>query len=212
MATCKTKKDAQAGAGDSIYTIETSMGDIKIKLYDDTPLHKANFEKLVANHTYDSVLFHRVINHFMIQGGDPNTKPAHLRDPKYSEDDETTIPAEFVKEHYHKKGALAAARMGDQVNPEKRSSPTQFYIVHGRTFTDNELRDIEGAFGTTLTEQQKETYKSLGGTPHLDSNYTVFGEVIEGLGVVNQIAETPTDGRDKPKEDVYIIRVIKDKK
>lgn len=192
------------------YTIETSLGNIKIKLYDSTPLHKANFEQLVEQQFYDSVTFHRVINEFMIQGGDPASKPASMKEKMNLADYEKTIPAEIQKENYHKKGALAAARMGDQVNPEKRSSFTQFYIVHGKTYSDNELKDMEAYFGRYWTDEQKEVYKTLGGTPFLDNEYTVFGEVVEGLGIVNQIAAVATGAMDRPIEDVYIIRVVKD--
>ncbi|MDL2223092.1 peptidylprolyl isomerase [Bacteroidales bacterium OttesenSCG-928-M11] len=192
------------------YTIETSLGNIKVKLYDNTPLHKANFERLVEEQLYDSTLFHRVINEFMIQGGDLETKPASMQAKVDKTEEEKTIPAEFVRENFHKKGALAAARMGDQVNPEKRSSPTQFYIVHGRSWTDAQLKEIEDYYGSYFPENQKEVYKSLGGTPFLDNEYTVFGEVVEGLGVVNQIASVATGSMDRPREDVYIIRIVKD--
>lgn len=204
MTSCQTKRKLET------YTIETSMGNIKVKLYDKTPLHKANFEQKVKEQVYDSVLFHRVIKDFMIQGGDPNTKPLHLKNKPQTEKAEETIPAEFEREYYHKKGALAAARIGDAANPEKRSSPTQFYIVQGRTFSDEELRNIEESYGIVFTDEEKETYKSLGGTPFLDRNYTVFGEVVEGLGVVNQIAEVATNRSDKPLKDLYIVRITKD--
>lgn len=182
------------------YLIKTTEGDIKIMLYDKTPLHKANFENLVKNKTYDGTIFHRVIEDFMIQGGNPT-----LKDPSF---EEITIPAEFVPEYYHKKGALAAARMGDTVNPEKRSS-VQFYIVQGRKYTENELKDMEDFADKVWTPEQKMTYRTVGGTPFLDQDYTVFGEVIEGLDIVDKIASVMTDPGDKPMQDVEIIQVVK---
>jgi peptidyl-prolyl cis-trans isomerase B (cyclophilin B) len=156
------------------YVINTTQGDIKVQLYDKTPLHKANFEKLVKEHAYDGVLFHRIIEGFMIQTGDLSTK----QNPIKTEGE--MIPAEFVPEYVHKKGALAAARIGDAVNPQKKSSASQFYIVQA-------------------TE----------GTPFLDQNYTVFGEVIEGLDVVDKIAKVKTNARDYPLEDIRIISIKK---
>jgi len=191
------------------YTIETNLGKIQIKLYDETPLHKENFEKLVATQLYDSVLFHRIIKGFMIQTGNPATKPGF--DPKTSEiDPEYTIPAEFVPEYFHKKGALAAARTGDAVNPEKRSSSSQFYIVQGRTFINDELDQIEDQMGIKFSPLQRGIYTAIGGTPFLDQNYTVFGEVVKGMEVVDAIAAVPTDYRDFPEVDVRILRIVKD--
>jgi len=189
------------------YTIETNLGNIQIELYDQTPLHKENFEKLVAEQFYDSVLFHRIIPGFMIQTGNEATK----RNGNTSGIDlNYTIPAEFVPEYFHKKGALAAARLGDNVNPEKRSSPTQFYIVQGRTYTDEELDQIENQLHVTFSEFQRGIYKTLGGTPFLDQNYTVFGEVVKGLDVVDAIAALPTGPRDVPEVDIRILRITKD--
>lgn len=195
---------------ETTYTIETSLGNIRIKLYDNTPLHKANFEKQVEAHAYDSTLFHRVIKDFMIQGGDPATKPVEQRIASNLDENPDLIPAEFVSENIHKKGALAAARMGDHVNPEKKSSPYQFYIVQGRTFSNEELRNMEQFQGKYWTAEQKATYNSFGGTPFLDMDYTVFGEVVSGLGVVDQIAAVATRPGDQPVEDIYVIRVTKD--
>ena len=186
------------------YNIETNVGNIKIKLYENTPLHKANFEKLVEEQAYDGVLFHRVINEFMIQTGDLRTKPNNAG---YVEGER--IPAEFVSEYIHKKGALAAARMGDQVNPEKLSSPTQFYIVHGKTYTDEQLAQIEEHTGKYYTPEEKTIYKTVGGAPFLDKDYTVFGEVVEGLDVVDAIASSPTGARDFPVSEIRIIRITK---
>ena len=193
------------------YTIETSLGNIKVRLFDNTPLHKANFEKLVAEQFYDSVLFHRIIPQFMIQTGDGATKTVREGERSANEEDcGYTIPAEFVPENFHKKGALAAARKGDQVNPEKRSSCTQFYIVQGRAFSDEELDAIENQMRLTFSEFQRGVYKTLGGAPFLDQNYTVFGEVVEGLDVVDKIASVPTGPGDRPLKDIRIIRIVKD--
>jgi len=187
------------------YTIETNLGNMRVKLYDQTPLHKENFEKLVAEQFYDGVLFHRIIAGFMIQTGNPATKSDSIEiDLNY------TIPAEFVPEYFHKKGALAAARTGDAVNPEKRSSSSQFYIVQGRTYTDEELNQIEERLQIEFSEFQRGIYKTVGGTPFLDQNYTVFGEVIEGLDVVDAIASVPTGPGDFPEKDIRILRIVKD--
>ena len=191
------------------YTIETNLGKIQVKLYEQTPLHKENFEKLVAEQLYDDVLFHRIIAGFMIQTGNPETKPGANRDSILSKMN-YTIAAEFVPEYFHKKGALAAARTGDAVNPEKRSSSSQFYIVQGRTFTDEELDHIEKQFQLAFSEFQRGIYKTIGGSPFLDQNYTVFGEVVKGLDVVDAIAAVPTGPGDFPEKDIRILRVVKD--
>ena len=188
------------------YTIETSLGNIQIQLYENTPLHKANFEKLVSENAYDSVLFHRIINGFMIQTGNLETKPNADKNAPEGE----KIPAEFRSENFHKKGALAAARIGDAYNPEKKSSPTQFYIVQGRTVSENELAQLGANYGKTWTDEQKTIYQTLGGTPFLDMDYTVFGEVVSGLEVVDAIAATPTSYGDRPIQDVRILTVRKD--
>jgi peptidyl-prolyl cis-trans isomerase B (cyclophilin B) len=191
------------------YTIETTLGNIQIRLYENTPLHKANFERLVEEEAYAGVLFHRVIQQFMIQGGDLSTKPADNGEiPAYEEKE--TLPAEFLSGNFHKKGALAAARTGDFVNPEKRSSPTQFYIVQGKTYTEEELQHMEDFGGKSWTPEQKETYKTVGGTPFLDMEYTVFGEVVAGLDVVDSIAAVPTQPGDRPVADIRIVRIVKD--
>ncbi|MDR0832850.1 MAG: peptidylprolyl isomerase [Candidatus Symbiothrix sp.] len=186
------------------YVIQTTKGDITVKLYDKTPLHQANFEQLVEKQAYDSVLFHRVIQNFMIQTGDLSTRMS----PISLESDET-IPAEFVTEYIHKKGALAAARTGDFVNPEKRSSPTQFYIVEGHPFSETQLDALSTQTGRVYTEEEKEIYKTLGGTPHLDGAYTVFGEVTDGLNVVEAIGHVQTAPGDRPVEDIRILSVKK---
>ena len=192
--------------------IETSLGNIRVKLYDDTPAHRDNFIKLVEEGYYDGTLFHRVINEFMIQGGDGTSKnaPAGKRlgtgDPGY------TIPAEIVyPKYFHKRGALAAARQGDQVNPEKASSGSQFYIVTGKFFTEMELDKMEKEQGITFTPEQREAYMLEGGTPHLDGKYTIFGEVIKGMKVVDKIQFTETNAEDRPVENIRIksMKIVK---
>ena len=192
-----------------IYTIETNLGNIQVKLYDKTPLHKENFEKLVEAKFYDNVLFHRVIQGFMIQAGNPATKPAVDLDSLMAKLS-YTIPAEFIPEYFHKKGALAAARVGDAVNPEKRSSSSQFYIVQGRTYADIELDQIEKQNNLEFSELQRGIYRAIGGTPFLDQNYTVFGEVVKGMDIVDAIASVPTGERDVPEKEIRILRIVKD--
>lgn len=244
---------------DPIYGIYTKFGVIKIKLYDDTPLHKANFEKLVAESYYDSTLFHRVINNFMIQGGDPESKNAPAGQMLGSGSPGYTIPSEISDTLYHFKGALAAARQGDQVNPLKASSGSQFYIVHGQKVTEQMLSQVETGINNQrkqaltnevfndsaniylkerilffrqiqnkdsfdhylakinaivdkefnekefhYTDSAKAKYIRIGGTPNLDANYTVFGEVVEGLNIVDSIAMVKTNRGDRPAEDVII--------
>lgn len=190
-----------------IVLIETSMGDIKVRLYDETPGHKENFLKLVDEGFYDSLLFHRVINNFMIQGGDPKSRTAAAGQQLGDGGPEYTIPAEFNPALIHKKGALAAARTGDAVNPEKRSSGSQFYLVQGRTYSDAELDQMEQSKGVKYTDEQRELYKTVGGTPFLDGAYTVFGEVIEGQDVIDKIAAVKTQ-RDRPVENVYMTMTL----
>ncbi|MGY6562253.1 MAG: peptidylprolyl isomerase [Luteibaculaceae bacterium] len=239
--------------------ITTSLGKIVVQLYDETPLHKENFVVLANDGFYDSCSFHRVINNFMIQGGDPNTKPTGSGKDIGNGGPGYNLPAEFVAEKFHKKGALAAARLGDQMNPEKNSSGSQFYIVQGKTFTIEELKNLESqrnrqlkgvainkmlampeyavlnekvramAGNKELTQEDQlrivvevdaaleesklfipfeftaemiETYTTVGGTPHLDGEYTVFGEVVEGLEVVDAIAQSPVNGS-TPNPAVY---------
>jgi len=253
LTACQTPKEGVT------LLMKTSKGDMKIKLYDETPLHRDNFVKLAEEGFYDSLLFHRVINEFMIQGGDPESKgaaeTARLGNggPDYTIDAEINYPTLF-----HKKGALAAARTGDNVNPEKKSSGSQFYIVQGKTYNDEAFKSIEkrqydmkrqqmfykiiGEYKDTLQmlqeqgnqaammdmqvkidgmveermakepkstmpEELKDVYRTVGGVPHLDDNYTVFGEVIEGLDVIDSIAAVDKNGQDRPIEDVYIIKI-----
>lgn len=198
--------------------IETTEGDITLKLYNETPLHRDNFIKLVKSKFYDGVLFHRAIDEFMIQAGDPNSKDAMPGKMLGDGDVGYTIPAEFkTPQLYHKRGVLAAAREGDDENPEKASSGCQFYIVVGNQFTDehldemeaSKLRKYEHANDSTykFSEQARTDYKTIGGTPHLDGNYTVFGEVLTGLDVVDKIAQTRTNRDDRPIEDIRIIKI-----
>ena len=181
------KVDKQRGNTDKVYyvKIETTYGDIVVKLYNETPKHRDNFLKLVKEGTYDGVLFHRVIQNFMIQGGDPNSRNAKKGEMLGNGELGYTLPAEFVPSLYHKKGALAAARQADQVNPEKRSSSCQFYIVQGEKWDAEKLKRVETSMGKSFTKEQAEVYATLGGTPFLDGDYTVFGEVVEGLEVVD---------------------------
>ena len=197
----------------------TTEGTIVLRSYDSTPLHRDNFLRLVKSHYYDSILFHRVIKNFMIQAGDPNSKQAKPGQLLGNGGPGYTIPAEFRQTLFHRKGVLAAARQGDNVNPEKKSSASQFYIVQGRTFTDKELDSVEVVRlnGYKLPEAHRQVYKTIGGTPQLDQNYTVFGEVVKGLDVVDKIASSSTrkgQDRDRPIEDVRILKakLIKRKK
>ena len=188
--------------------IKTSMGDITIKLYNETEYHKNNFIKLVNENFYDSLLFHRVIDGFMIQGGDPNSKDAAPGVALGSGGPGYTIPSELSPKFYHKKGALAAARTGDQGNPTRRSSGCQFYLVTGKVYTDTELKILEKRMNTKFTKEQKETYTTIGGTPQLDGQYTVFGEIISGLEIADKIAGVQKDKNDRPNENVVIIDML----
>lgn len=191
--------------------ISTDFGSIIIKLYDETPLHRDNFIKLADSGYFNGTLFHRVIQGFMIQGGDPTSinSPAGKMlgegGPGY------TIPAEFIPQKYfHKRGALAAAREGDQVNPTKASSGSQFYIVQGQVFTDSILTLMENYFQKKFTPEQRQAYSTVGGAPHLDGQYTVFGEVVEGMEVIDKIAAVQVDGFKRPYKDVKMsVEIIK---
>lgn len=252
----ETNMENQTGR---IVEIETTMGTIQVKLYDDTPLHRDNFIKLANEGMYNGTLFHRVIKDFMIQAGDPDSKNAPKGKMLGSGDVGYTIPAEFVyPKYFHKKGALSAARQGDNVNPEKASSGCQFYIVTGTVFTDTTLLGMEHqknqnkvteAFNSLAQKHMKDIYKmrkendedglyalqeklfveaeaeaakkpdfhftpeqvkaytTIGGTPHLDNEYTVFGEVIEGMDIVDKIQNVATGAADRPEEDVRIVSV-----
>jgi cyclophilin family peptidyl-prolyl cis-trans isomerase len=191
--------------------IETSMGNMVIELYNDTPLHRDNFVKLVQDHYFDNQLFHRVIKDFMIQGGDPNSVGAAKGEMLGMGGPGYVVPAEISTNHYHKKGAIAAARKGDAVNPKKESSGSQFYIVQGQVFTIEQLNAfVKMGRHTTFTQKEIEDYTSNGGTPHLDNEYTVFGEVVEGMEVLDKIANVAIDSYDRPLEDIiYKMTIIK---
>lgn len=245
-----------AANADAFVEIQTSEGDITVRLFGDTPKHRDNFLKLVKEGYYDNVLFHRVINEFMVQTGDPDSKAAPVGKmlgsggPGYTLDAEIVYPA-----HFHKRGALTAARQGDQVNPERRSSGSQFYIVTGKAYNDSTLSQMERQIDmmqkqqifndltkqykdsimnmrrnrdqaglqalqeeliaitekkaaenpASLTPAQREAYTTKGGTPHLDGQYTVFGEVVSGMDVVDKIEKAETDGNDRPVKDIRIL-------
>jgi len=191
--------------------MQTTMGDIVIRLSDSTPLHRDNFLKLVKVGYYDSILFHRVIKDFMIQAGDPTSKRAVAGQPLGNGGPGYTVPAEFRKTLFHKKGVIAAARMGDNVNPAKASSGSQFYIVQGKIFTDVGLDSVETfrMNGKKIPAEQRAVYKTIGGTPHLDQGYTIFGEIVKGLDVIDKIAAVQTSkaqDHDRPIQDVRIIK------
>ena len=193
---------------DYLVTITTGFGEMKLVLYDLTPLHKANFIKLASQHFYDSLLFHRVIKDFMIQGGDPVSKKATALQALGDGDVGYTIPAEFNEKLFHKRGVIAAAR---DDNPQKASSGCQFYIVQGKKFTNDTLfAKAEKRTGFKIPEDHRQVYRTLGGVPHLDMNYTVFGEVIKGQEVVEKIISQKTDPRDRPLQDIRMkIKVEK---
>ena len=238
--------------------IETTLGDIIVRLYDETPIHRDNFVKLVKEGYYDGTLFHRVIKDFMIQGGDPDSKGAPAGKMLGVGGPDYTLEAEIKDNLYHKRGALAAARQGDEVNPERRSSGSQFYIVWGQVYKENQLNQlgkqirmqkVQDAFNALakarreeimqmrrernraglqelqdqliaeaenkvgkqgLTDEQMQLYSTVGGTPHLDGQYTVFGEVEEGLDVVEQIQNTATGRADRPTNDIDMRMTIID--
>ncbi len=197
-------KDKKKKEKNTYVEVKTTMGTMVLKLYNETPLHRDNFINNVKSKQYDSVLFHRVIKSFMIQGGDPTSKKADANAMLGSGDipGVARIPAEFNPALYHKKGALAAARDG---NPEKASSNCQFYIVQGKTFTDADLNRMEQYSGWKYTPEQREMYKTIGGTPHLDNNYTVYGELVAGMDVLDAIANVKVGTSDRPTVDVRII-------
>lgn len=190
--------------------ISTVLGDITVRLYDETPAHRDNFIKLAKEGFYNGTLFHRVIKDFMIQGGDPESKGAPAGRQLGSGDAGYTLPAEFNPSLFHKRGALSAARLGDNVNPERRSSGCQFYIVWGKTYNPAQLARYEMFYGP-LGAEKKEAYTTVGGTPFLDGQYTVFGEVESGLEIVGDIQESATDANDRPLQDIAMtVTVIED--
>ncbi|MDD2570514.1 MAG: peptidylprolyl isomerase [Bacteroidales bacterium] len=188
--------------------MKTSLGEITLLLYDDTPMHRDNFIELINKKFYDGILFHRVIPGFMIQAGDPNSKNAKSGDRLGSGNPGYTVPAEFRPQLYHKKGALAAARLGDQANPKKESSGSQFYIVTGKVWTNNELNQMESTnTHPKFTDEQRQIYTTIGGYPPLDYNYTVFGEVTEGVEIAEKIGLVKRDRSDRPLDDVKILSI-----
>jgi len=192
---------------DYLVTLHTKYGTMHLVLFDDTPLHKANFVKLVEQKFYDSLLFHRIIDGFMIQGGDPESKTAKPNQRLGGGGGNMErIPYEFKANHVHKKGALAAARDN---NPEKKSSACQFYIVQGKKMTDDEVTQVAQRNGMDYTTQQRAEYMILGGTPRLDNSYTVFGEAIDNLDLIDTIAKQAKDSADRPKEDIKMSMTVK---
>jgi cyclophilin family peptidyl-prolyl cis-trans isomerase len=184
---------------ETIFVIKTKYGNITCKLYNDTPKHRDNFIKLINEGWYEGSRFHRVIKDFMIQGGasaDGQLNPGYR------------IPAEILPDHFHKRGVIAAARMGDQVNPERMSSGCQFYIVQGRRYPDNELDAIESRTGTKFSPKQHKVYTTLGGTPHLDGAYTIFGEVLSGMNVVDKITNLPLEGSTPVNPVIISIEIV----
>jgi cyclophilin family peptidyl-prolyl cis-trans isomerase len=215
METPLTRPNPDPNPKNAKVKISTKFGTMVVKLYDETPAHRDNFLMLVERGFYNDLLFHRCIPNFMAQGGDPNSRGAAptqqlgMGGPGY------TVPAEFNPNLIHKKGALSAARQGDQVNPSRSSSGSQFYVVQGSVLTDAQLTQVEAYIGRktpgfAYTPAQREAYKTIGGTAQLDMDYTVFGEVIEGLNVLDQILAQPTGAGDRPKEDIIMkMEVVK---
>ena len=195
----------------SYVLLQTDYGNMKILLYEETPLHRENFIKLVKSGFYDGLLFHRVINGFMIQGGDPESRNAQPGAMLGNGGPGYTIPAEFVPKYFHKKGVIAAAREGDNVNPMKESSGSQFYIVQGRIYNEAIMQKIAAQMNKTFSAEQIKAYGTIGGSPWLDNDYTVFGEVVEGLDVIDKIAAVKCGPNDRPVEDVRMsIKIIEE--
>jgi len=191
------------------FVIHTDYGDMKGYLYNETPEHRDNFIKLVKEGYYDGLLFHRVISNFMIQSGDPDSRNAQPGQRLGSGGPGYQVPAEFNKNFIHKKGALAAARQGDEVNPQKASSGSQFYIVQGKKYDEASLNVVTAKFVITFTDAQKKIYETEGGTPSLDMNYTVFGEITDGLDVIDKIAAVQKGPNDRPVQDIKMtIKLI----
>jgi peptidyl-prolyl cis-trans isomerase B (cyclophilin B) len=190
--------------------ISTNFGNMLVELYDETPIHRDNFIKHVKSGFYNGTLFHRVIPGFMIQGGDPVSKEEKPNQPLGNGGPGYTLPAEFNPQFFHKKGALSAARMPDGVNPKKESSGSQFYIVEGQVYDEKTLAMFANRMGVTFNEEQKKLYSTVGGTPHLDANYTVFGEVIEGFDLISKISNVKRDKNNLPlKKVVMKVSLIK---
>ena len=190
--------------------IETIYGNMLIELYNETPIHRDNFIKLANSGFYDGTLFHRVIPAFMIQGGDPVSKKDNPQEQIGNGGPGYTLPSEFDEKLIHKKGAFAAARMPDAVNPKKESSGSQFYIVEGQVYDASKLELMEKRMGIKMNEIQKKMYSTIGGTPHLDGNYTVFGEVIRGLDIISKVSNVNRNKNNLPLEKVVMkVRVVK---
>ncbi|MGN6267416.1 MAG: peptidylprolyl isomerase [Ginsengibacter sp.] len=192
--------------------IETDSGTMVVRLSNKTPKTTANFLKLVNGHFYDGLLFHRVIEGFMIQGGDPDSRNAPAGKMLGEGGLKYTVPAEFDTSLFHQKGAIAMARESDDMNPEKASSSTQFYIVEGRTFTNTEMDKIEEKFKILIPKNHRTMYRSVGGAPFLDMNYTVFGQVVDGLAVIDKIAHAAKDKNNRPLTDIHMKITIMKKK
>ncbi len=207
FATLLISACTSGGSKDSLVLIETEMGNIKLKLYDSTPKHKANFLKLAKEGYYDGLLFHRVIKNFMMQGGDPQSKNAAPGAMLGAGGPDYKIPAEIGKFHF--KGALAAARQGNQVNPNRESSGSQFYIVQGQPIDRSQLPMMTQGKNVKYSMDDIKKYETLGGTPFLDGDYTVFGEVVEGLDVVDKICAVQCDASNRPVKDIKMkVRVL----
>lgn len=201
---------AQSANSEQLIKISTLHGNMIIKLYNETPQHRDNMIKLIKDKFYDGQLFHRVIKDFMIQGGDPQSVDADKGQRLGTGGPGYTIPAEFNSALFHKKGALAAARMGDSVNPDKASSGSQFYVVKGKVYSEDMLKMMEQGRSQAFSPEAIEAYTTVGGTPHLDGGYTVFGEVIQGMEVIDIISSLPCNAYDRPLEDiVYQISLVK---
>jgi len=212
FVSCSTTRSNIGGKKTAIVKIETDSGTMIAKLYNQTPLHRDNSLKLVKQHFYDGLLFHRVIKDFMIQGGDPESKNAAPGTLLGDGGLKYTIPPEFDSALYHKKGAIAMARESDDVNRKKESSSTQFYIVEGKPVTDEQMDSWEQRFKIKIPENHRQVYRTEGGAPFLDMNYTVFGQVISGLNVIDKIANVAKDENNRPLKDIKMkITVLKGK-
>ena len=200
-----------------VMVVETTMGTVEFKLYNETPLHRDNFIKLAEEHYFDSLLFHRVIDNFVIQGGDPNSKYAKPGEMLGDGEPDYRVPAEFRldKGLFHHKGVVNAAREGDDTNPDRESCASQFCFMMGSPMTDEQLDraqarlDAQTGGQVKLTPEMREVYKKVGGSPHLDGQYTVFGEVTKGMEVLEAIQKVQTDPYDRPLEDVRMLKVYR---
>lgn len=209
LLSCSAQKIVRDGDRHKDVALQTNYGNMRIRLYDDTPLHRDNFLKLVKNRYYDGIRFHRVIHQFMIQAGDPDSRDAAPCQALGDGGPDYTIPSEFRPHHFHQKGVLAAAREGDELNPQKASSGSQFYIVQGKVWTSGGLDTLElkRLQGRNIPAAHRAVYTSVGGTPHLDQHYTVFGRLIDGWETLDRIAAVPTSkglSPDLPLKNVII--------